>query len=322
MKTDGGERLLDEREARQKAEEVVAFDIGNLPRLGDVHETGTEYVYPLEIRLPRVIFDEERKRPVDVKFMSSETIGNIRVDAVTGEVERPHLNQIEANIRRERKTVEEAVQKALVRSSAAKFSQLPFPEHRYTPILDILSHLILEGPITNEELDQFNSLSEEKYLEYVEILDSVDLVRTTEHQIEADNVLIELQANESRPPKLLNGALAHFFEAGAENISTIQEILGPHLVLSAFYYQRSLMGEGLPRMAPEEFEEVLEQHYYGNDLVEKRFKLSRYLIQLEEVGLLESAVDVDRPKWTGKQEVRRNLLRQDEMLDSIAEVIA
>lgn len=322
MSSNNGERLIGERDARRKAEEVVAFDIGNIPRLGDVQVTETEYVFPLEIRLPRVIFDEERKRPVEVKFMSSETIGEIHVDAVTGEVERPHLNQIEANIRRERRVVEDAVQKALVRSSAARFSQLPFPEHRYTPILDILSHLILEGPITDEEFDAFNAVSEQKYLDYVEMLEEVDLVRTMGDSIEADNVLIELRANETKPPKLLNAALAHFFEAGADNISTIREILGPHLILSAFYYENAILGEGDPQMAEEEFEEVLERHYYGNDLVEKRFKLSRYLIQLEDVGLLESSADVERPTWSGKEKVRKNLLRQGEMLDPIAEIIA
>lgn len=321
MSTDDG-RFIGKREARRKAEEVVAFDIGNLPRLGDVEETDSEYVFPLEIRLPRVIFNEDRKRPVDVKFMSSESIGNIRVDAVTGEVDRPHLNQIESNIRRERKIVEDAVQKALVRSSAAKFSKLPFPEHRYTPILDILSHLILEGPITNEEFDQFNAVSEQKYRDYVAMLEDVDLVRTKEDRIEADNVLIELRANETKPPKLLNGALAHFFEAGANNITTIREILGPHLILSAFYYQNAIISEGEPQMSEDEFEEILERHYYGHDLTEKRFKLSRYLIQLEDVGLLVSSADVDRPTWSGESTVTKNLLRQDDLLDPIAEIIA
>lgn len=322
MSTDGGEPIIGEREARRKAEETLAFEIGNLPRLGDVETTESEYVFPLEIRLPRVIFDEDRKRPVEVKYLSSETIGNIRVDAVTGEVERPHLNQIESNIRRERKVVEEAVQKALVRSSAAKFSKLPFPEHRYTPILDILSHIILEGPIGDEELEELNAVGEQKYRDYVEILKDVDLVRTREGQIEADDVLIELQANQSKPPKLLNGALAHFFEAGADNIETIREILGPHLIISAFYYQTSLVDGGVPSMTAEEFEEVLERHYYGNDLVEKRFKLSRYLVQLEDVGLLKSSTGVDRPSWSGKKKVRQNLLREDEMLSPIAEIIA
>lgn len=322
MSTDGGEPIIGEREARRKAEETLAFEIGNLPRLGDVETTNSEYVFPLEIRLPKVIFDEERQRPVDVKYMSSETIGHIRVDAVTGEVERPHLNQIESNIRRERQVVEDAVQKALVRSSAAKFSKLPFPEHRYTPILDILSHIILEGPITEEQFEEFNAVGEQKYRDYVEMLEDVDLVRSRENQIEADNVLIGLQANETAPPKLLNGALAHFFEAGADNIDTIREILGPHLILSSFYYQTSLVEGGDPEISEEAFEEVLERHYHGNDLVEKQFKLSRYLIQLEDVGLLESSTDIERPTWSGKPMVRENLLREDEMLSPIAEIIA
>lgn len=320
--SNSGTRLIGENEARKIAEETLAFEIGNLPRLGEVEVTDTEYVYPLEIRLPRVIFDEDREQPVDIKFMSSQSLGELRVDAASGEVERPHLHQIEAQIRRKRMEVETAVQKALVKASAEQFSHLPFPEHRYTPILDVLSHLIIEGPITEEELSEMNSVDEQKYQDYVDMLAEVDLVRWEGGRVEADNILIELQTEEQDPPVLLNSAMAHFFSAGADHIETIREILGPHLILSGHYYRRSLELEEMPRMAEQEFDEVIQWNYSGNDRVQKRFKLSRYLIQLEDVGLLESHNGTGPREWEGLEDVRQGVLRQDKLLSPISEIIA
>ncbi|MXV63509.1 hypothetical protein GS429_15885 [Natronorubrum sp. JWXQ-INN-674] len=321
MNSDTG-RLISETEARRKAEETLAFEIGNLPRLGEVEVAESEYIYPLEIRLPRVIFDQDRDKPVDVKFMNAETIGEITVDAASGEVSRPHLHEIESEIRRQKKEVENVVHKALVRSSAKKFSQLPFPEHRYTPILDVLSHLIIEGPITAQELSEMSSVDEQKYRDYVDILAEVDLVRWESDQVEADNILIEILAQPKSPPEHLNAAMAHFFKQGAEHIGTIREILGPHLLLSGHYYYSALGQPEMPRMGEREFDDVMKWNYSGNNRNQKRFKLPRYLIQLEDVGLLESENGTGPRAWKGKEDVQRNLLRQDDLLAPISEVIA
>lgn len=310
--------------ARRKAEEILAFKIGNLPHLGDPEESDSEFVFPLVTNMPRVIFDEERRQPIDVKFMSTDKVGEIRIDKTTNEVvDRSHVYQIERNIRAQQMEIEEAVEKALVRSSATKFSRLPFPEHRYTPLLDILSHLILEGPITGAQLDEMNASNEQKYRDYIDTLVDVGLVRVREDEvIEADDIFIEFQAREDTHPEMLNAALAHFFEEGAEHIETIRSILGPYLVLSGYYYQRALEVDGFPNIPEEEFVQEIERSYSGEDRVQKKFKLSRYLIQLEEVGLLVSSDQGTRPTWSGKESVKQDLLREDQLLDPIAEVMA
>lgn len=318
--------IIGETEARRKAEEILAFEIGNLPHLGEPNFEDNEIVFPLVTNIPRVIFDEDRKNPVDVKFMSSANVGEIRIDKTTGEmVDRSNIHQIQRKIRIQKNRIEEAVEKALVKSSATKFSKLPFPEHRYTPILDILSHLILEGPIRVSELKDMNAAHEEKYKEYIQMLDDVDLVREREapEQIEADDIFIEIQAQNDGHPQMLNAALAHFFEKGAEHIDTIRSILGPYLVLSGYYYQRALVVDGNPNIQGSEFREAVSKHYAGEDRIQKQFKLSRYLIQLEQVELLESGDGGgSKPSWTANEEVQHNLLREDQMLDPIAEVMA
>lgn len=315
-------RLIGEREARQKAEETLAFDIGNLPHLGEVQTEEEEFVFPLEIRYPRVIFDEEGEEPIEVKFMSLENLGEIRVDAETGEVERPHLPDIEAKIRNRKREIENAVQRALVRAEAQKFSQLPFPEHRYTPILDILSHLLVEGPIESDELEEIGAVGEEKYREYAGLLSDVGLVRWENDSIEGDDYLIELKTRGLSLPEQLNAAMAHFFEHGAERIEAIREILGPHLILSGYYYRRAIELANLPKVDEDEFDEVLDYNYYGKDRREKRFKLSRYLIQLEQVGLLESQNGTGPTRWIGTNNVRREVLKEEELLEPVIEIIA
>jgi len=321
--SDGEPKVISEREARRNAEEVLAFEIGNLPHLGDSKETEEVYVFPLVTTMPRVIFDEDRERPVDVKFMSEEKVGEIRIDSTTGEVaDRSHVYEIERRIRRQQREIEDAVEKALVRSSAGRFSKLPFPEHRYTPISDILSHLILEGPIEEDTLKDMNGADQEKYQEYAEMLEEVSLVRKRGDEIIADDIFIEIQAEQDTRPEMLNAALAHFFEKGAENIKTIREILGPYLVLAGYYYQEAILVEdGTPSITENEFREQIEKSYSGNNRAQKKFKLSRYMIQLEEVDLLESDTDQERA-WTGNDDVKQNLLRQGDMLSPISDVMA
>mgnify|MGYP000574980328 CR=1 FL=1 len=316
-------KIISRREAKRKAQEVLAFKIGNLPHLGEPEETQDDYIFPILTTMPRVIFDEERERPVNVKFMSEDKVGEIRIDAVSGDVsDRSHVYEIERRIRRQKNEIETAVKKALVRSSARKFSKLPFPEHRYTPITDILSHLILKGPVADSELEEMNASDEQKYRDYADMLEDVSLVRSRGGEVIADDIFIEIQAQQNTHSEMLNAALAHFFEQGADNIDTIREILGPYLVLSGYYYQRALEVEnGQPNIPEKEFREEIASNYAGNNGIQKKFKLSRYMIQLEEVELLESVPKKDQT-WTGNQTVRENLLREDELLAPISDVMA
>jgi hypothetical protein len=319
----GSGKLISKSEAEKQAQKTLAFEIGNIPHLGEPEETETEYVFPLLTTMPRVIFDENRKRPVDVKFMSEDEVGEIRIDGETGEVShRSDVYKIERNIRRQQKEIEIAVEKALVRSSATKFSRLPFPEHRYTPITDLLSHLILQGPIKPAELEEMNAADEQKYEDYIDMLEGVNLVRRRGDSVVADDIFIEMQASKDTHPEMLNVALAHFFEVGADQIDTIREILGPYLAIAGYYYQKAIeVSRGFPSISDEEFDERLEKRYAGNDRIQKKFKLSRYLIQLEEVGLLESDPQRDG-SWRGKEGVKQNLLREDQLLAPISDTMA
>lgn len=313
---------IDEEQAKIKAQKELAHEIGNLPYIKGVEHDGDEYVFPLHIRLPRVIFDEDRNSPVDVKFMSSKRIGEIRIHAESGELSRTRIHELKTNIRRQKRIIEEAVQKALIRSSARKFSKLPFPELRYTPILDVLSHLLLEGAISEEEIEQLSHQYKQNYRDYIDSLVEVGLARMKEDHLEADNILIELRAREPNPPKQLNAAMAHFFEEGADDIETVHQILGPYLTLAGYYYMRVLESGQMPEITEEEFRQQMDKTYFGSDRELKKFKLAHYLIQLEEVGLLESEEDTGPRKWKGRDEVWEDILREQDLLEPVSEIIA
>lgn len=313
---------IDEDRAKIKAQKELAHEIGNLPYLAEVEYEEDTYVFPLHIRLPRVIFGESRNEPIEVKFMSSERIGEIRIDAESGDLNRTQIHDIKTNIRRQKRVIEETVQKALVRSSARKFSKLPFPELRYTPILDILSRLLLEGAIAEEELERLTDQYEQSYRDYIGTLVDVGLARMTDTHLEADDFLIELRAQESALPEQLNAAMAHFFEEGAGNIETIRQILGPYLTLAGHYYMQVLESGGMPEMVEDEFRQQINKAYRGSDRELKKFKLAHYLIQLEDVELLQSDMDTGVRTWVGEEEVREDILREQDMLEPMSEVIA
>jgi len=167
-----------------------------------------------------------------------------------------------------------------------------------------------------------NAADEQKYQDYIDMLEDVNLVRSRGDEVVADDIFIEIQASRDTHPEMLNAALAHFFEVGADQIETIRGILGPYLAIAGYYYQKALeVSSGFPAISEDEFDERIGQRYAGNDRVQKKFKLPRYLIQLEEVGLLESDPDRDG-SWKGKPSVKENLLREDQLLAPIADTMA
>ena len=315
------ESTVSEPEAKKKAQKVLAFQVGNLPHIGEALEIGPDHLYPIYIRHPRVIFDDTREVPTDVRFMSKKRVGTICVDE-EGKVSRTRLPRINKRIRDVKRRAINAVQQALVRSSARRFSRLPFPTHRYTPILDILSHLLIEGPITQQMISDITDDQGGNYREYVEQLQNVDLVRIRNNQVEPDDILIEIEAQESEHPEQLNMALAHFFREGADNTETIQRILGPYLILSAYYYKRALELDSTPKVTKDEFKEEIERFYSGKNSAQKKFKLSRYLIQLEEVNILDSSSDTNQNTWVAVEGIKEGILAENDLINPVSGVFA
>jgi hypothetical protein len=199
---------------------------------------------------------------------------------------------------------------ALVKAEAEKFSLLPFPEHRYTPIQDLLSEVILRGQIPRERFDQIGTGAYEKYKEYIEALNEAGLLREKDDRVTAADHLIEIEASTDHPSEALNAALAQFFRNGADNYEMIHSILGPYLTIAGYYYRRSLESDQLPHISSRKFREKIREKYSGRDGRMKTFKASRYLLQLEEIGILESRAARDNGDWVGKKDVLAEFLEE------------
>lgn len=333
MSTDTDADGIGEHEARQKAEIERREKLGNIPRLGEGSVEEDEYVYPIITRYPQVVLDEEGEEVIDVRYLSERNVGEIRVNN-EGEIDhRPDVWDVRRKIEAQKQHMEDAVQKALVSSTAQRFSQIPFAEMQYTPLLDILSKLIVEGRILQVDLDQLNIKDQERYRKYAEKLEEVGLVQLDEDELRPGDILIGITTRDSfeeetearverqSDPEMLNAALAHFFEAGADDIDSIREILGPHLHLSGHYYSRAIQIPEMPKIRESELRDALRSEYTPQKAEERIFKMPRYLIQLEEIGMLESTRAAGERVWVGKEEIRAEML-QKEYIDEVDEILA
>lgn len=109
-------------------------------------------------------------------------------------------------------------------------------------------------------------------------------------------------------------ALSYFFSRGYDNISSIQQVLGPYLTISGFIYGKCIEYD---EVIPVEFHEIQTaiQQNYGQLI--KQMKIPRYLIQLNEVGLIDQNVIGGDDVWLPKPEILRELKLEDTILDPV-----
>lgn len=307
---------LELEEARRYAEKEVRYGLGTFCRLkeGEFDKEDGEYIFPLVTRSPRIIEDQQGE-VVDVRYYDELDLGEVKVDGLTGEVSRPPLPTVRSEIREQKEEVEIAVQKALVSAAGDKFSHLPFPENQYSPLQDILSELLLKGHIKWDLLqDMDEGRDNEPYQTYTQNLIQIDLASRQGDSITDGNILIDLNDRTESFQKALNAAMGRYFQHNIGEFGMIKRTLGPYLVIAGHYYRLSLELEEMPLIKEEELRDAIYQEYSGREQMEKLMKLSRYLIQLEEVGILESVHDRGTRYWSGNEEIRDEMIERSEFL--------
>lgn len=246
------------------------------------------------------------------------------IDANTGEVlEKPTIYQIRDSIKAKLEEITNVVDKTLVRTGADRFSQITLPEHIHTPIIDIISTLIVTGKIDIEiEIGELSKEDKEKYLKIIDKLETHGLVEQDNGSLHPGNVLIEL---ENRFPtehnKVVTNALAHFFRQGYEEIESIRNVLGPFLSLSRIIYESSLEADTIIPVPLDLIKESFEKEYYGKVQKLKAVKLPRYLIQLEKVNLIKYKEVHGRPHWEVEEDVFNELKRDNELTDKLERIL-
>lgn len=306
---------------KRKAEEIALYhireNIGNIPHIGKIIEEEDKFIVSIEVAYPRIIVDEVTKEPKKTRFLNVGVVGNLVIDKLRGNIiDKPRFYDVQRNIKERLDYVTERVEKALVKIGASNFSNLPFPTHIHTPVIDIISWLLVKDKLEISELEYLSADYQVKYITHLDALEKVGLVERSGNIIMPGSVLVGIEEAEHTGPARLSSALTHFFREGYEYIESIRQVLGPHLTLSSIVYQRSLETEELIPFTFEHIEKCFFDYYRG----EKKIKIPRYLMQLESIGILEESVEHGNVVWYGIENIF-NKLRGDELIEPVREIL-
>lgn len=323
---------IDPSEARRVAMEAVRFQLGTYLRLddGEFNKEELEYTFPIILRSPKLILDADNENAVDLRFLDPIKVGEATVDAKTKDVDHPTTRQVKKELENYEKELHQAIQKALVRASGSSLSHLPFPENQYAPLQDILSEVILNGKIEIDELEMMDSYEDgEKYMKYIDSLVELDLLKRGDESFRSGDVLNTIQEKDKfegheleTHQDQLNAALGRYFEANVGEFEMVKRTLGPYLALAGFYYRRALELDELPVIKEEELRDGIKFEYSGRERRQKLFKMSRYLVQLEDVGVLTPVYQGGERYWTGDETTFQRLKVTADQLGPVTELFS
>lgn len=308
-----------EKDAERFAYNIIRSELGNIPYLGTPELIDNEWIIPIIVRYPRIIFDDKGK-PKKTRFMQFEIDETIKINALNGElVERPRYYDMARDIELNLKKIRNTVEKALVKVGADRFSKLPFPAHMHTPITDILSWLLVNDTLNLETDLSLIGDEREKYMQNIEVLGEIGLVRRSDSLILPGSYLVEIETREVKStPEKLSDALTFFFEKGYYKLESVHQVLGPHLTLSAYCYEKSLEYSELVPISYSMFDGAV-QDLYREEV--KRIKLPRYLLQLEGVGLITEKTIHGSKVWYGKEDIFSKIMGETEILEPVKNII-
>lgn len=312
------EMKIKKEEAERMAHDFLRNRIGNIPHVTQAVLENHSWVVPVEVNYPKVFLDKIKNLPLKTRFIRIPNAEKIIISAIDGKFEHtPTVWSIEAQINKGLESIKNSVEKALVKVGAHNFSLLPFSEHRYTPILDILATLLTEERFSLEDVtkDEFQA---HKYKKYIEDLEKLGLVRVNENIIIPGDLftVMEERLEDHKNIKIsdmLSALLTLFFERGYEYIDSVRGVLGSHLALGGFIYQESFeYGEAIS-FTKNDIRIAIDNEY-------KNVKIPRYLLQLERIGIIEEDKSFGITSWKPKEDIFDKFSMEKEILEPIAQV--
>ena len=308
---------VSEQDAKKFAYDVIRSELDSIPYPGKPRlEQERVWVVPITTRYPRVLSDVIREVPEKVRFMDFGDVGEIKIDANKGELlYRPRYYEVSNTIKENLERVRTTVETALVKVGANRFAKLPFPEHMHTPIIDILSWILINDKMDiSEDFSLIGIDDRDKYNQNINLLESVGLIRKSGDLILPDNNLVEIETKYKTLPEKISNSIAFFFEKGHTFIDSIKQVLGPHLTITGFCYRTALEYGTITPINYNTIERMIVDIYKQEV---KKIKLPRYLIQLESVGLIEEKIVSGKVVWYGKEDILRGIQGEEEILQPI-----
>lgn len=278
---------FDEKEAFAIARRDVWSRVGTF--CYPTHPKVAEDIMDFEVwaDLPRLRVDPVSGAPAGAQYFRFKEIGHVRVKLVNGEIESSvSWRTARQSIRDHLEAVETSVEKALLSNAASRFSELAFAEHMHTPIIDMLSGIIVDGRVDPRQWEREPTEPEggSRFADYVGMLEKADLVRREGDIIRPGNVLIGLQDQGGTPVELLRGSMSHFFQTGVGQIESIRKVIGPHLRLASHVYEYALEWGENESLTPKSLEAYMQDRYPREP--RKLIQAARYLLQLARIKIL------------------------------------
>ena len=305
---------------KKRSHFFIRENYGTIPSIGEPIFKDETWQVPINANYPRILFNQIKKMPDKVRFMSFKNLGELTLSDSGQIISKPKYFEIVGSIQQKLKEIKESVEKALIKVAADKFSLLSFPDHMFTPFQDILAWLIVKDTI---KLDEFfgnicDEIKKQKYLENIKVLESVKLVKTQNGLVLPGDPLIEIEMKKelSRAEKLA-AALTYFYQNGYENLDTITSFLGPHLILSGFAYRESIECNDIVTINERGFKEIISECYSDKA---KLSKVPRYLLQLESIDILRPSKKVDN-SWEPNPDLFARLKNEEDIIAPIQEII-
>lgn len=317
---------MDMPEARRLAVKRARQSYGTFIRVGEGEYDKEEKVFrfPLEIRRPQIIKESDGDSVMSVRFHPKQDLKHLTVNAETRDIDAPHREHLFSLIRNRQDEIDVAVRKALVTVSGKSFAHLPFLENQFAPLEDVLAELILNKSIQVPDIEERDEdRGSDRYSEYVEDLIELDLANRRDGEIRAGGKLLGFMDEHSELyEKALNDAMGVYFQHNVDKFQMINRSLGPYLVIAGRYYQQALIQQEIPTIHEKELRDAIQAEYTGKRRRRSLFKLSHYLIQLQEVGILESERDDGVRYWEGHEQVREDLENQADAFEPIQELLS
>ncbi|MBW2976275.1 hypothetical protein KY347_02405 [Candidatus Woesearchaeota archaeon] len=299
----------------------IRENYGTIPSIGEPILKDGKWEVSINANYPRVLFNQIKKMPDKVRFMSFKNLGELTLSDSGQIISKPKYYEIVGSIQQKLKEVKESVEKALIKVAADKFSLLSFPDHMFTPIQDILAWLIVEDTIKLDEFlgNIYDDIKKQKYLQNIKILESVKLVKTQNGLVLPGDPLIEIEMKKDLAlSEKLATALTYFYQNGYENLETITSFLGPHLILSGFVFRESVECNEIVAISESGFKEIITE-YYPSDKA-KLSKVPRYLLQLESIDILRPSKKVAN-SWEPNPTIFEKLKGEEDIIAPIQEMI-
>lgn len=166
-------------------------------------------------------------------------------------------------------------------------------------------------------------------MKYIDSLVELDLLKRGDDVFRSGDVLNTIQdKDEFEGHKLethqdeLNAALGRYFEHNVGEFDMIKRTLGPYLAIAGFYYRRALELDELPIIKEQELRDGIKLKYSGRERQKKLFKMSRYLVQLEDVGVLESVYQGGERYWAGDDNTFERMRNTADQLGPVTELFS